>query len=205
MMTDAVTMDAPMSEDTPGTVADSDMKWFVIQAFSGFEKRVKESLREYIRRGGMEDQFGEIEVPTEQVVELRNGQKRTSERKFFPGYIIVNMMLFDGEQNLVDKVWYFIKEMDGVIGFAGTKGKPIPMRQREVDAMLGQIKEREESVRPAITFETGDTVKVGDGPFEGQNGVIEQIDHETGKLLVSVTIFGRATPVELESWQVENA
>ena len=113
------------------------------------------------------------------------------------------MKLFAEDNSLVEKTWYFIKEMDGVIGFAGTKDKPIPMRQREVDGMLGQIKEREENVRPAISFETGDSVKVGDGPFEGQTGIIEEIDHETGKLLVSVTIFGRSTPVELEAWQVE--
>ena len=180
-------------------------QWYVVHVLSGQEQKVRDRIKRQVEAEELGDVIFDVLVPQERVEENRKGKKIETKRKFFPGYIIVNMMLFDGEQNLVDKVWYFIKEMDGVIGFAGTKGKPIPMRQREVDGMLGQIKEREESVRPAITFETGDTVKVGDGPFEGQNGVIEQVDHETGKLLVSVTIFGRATPVELESWQVENA
>ena len=153
----------------------------------------------------LSDYIFDVLVPQERVEENRKGKKIETKRKFFPGYIIVNMMLFDEDKQLVDKTWYFIKEMDGVIGFAGTKDKPIPMRQREVDGMLGQIKEREENVRPAISFEAGDTVKVGDGPFEGQTGTIEEIDHETGKLLVSVTIFGRDTPVELDAWQVEKA
>jgi transcriptional antiterminator NusG len=115
------------------------------------------------------------------------------------------MNLLTPDNQLVEKTWYFIKEMEGVIGFAGTKDRPIPMRQGEVDAMLSQIKEREESVRPAISFEVGDTVKVADGPFQNQNGVVEEIDPERGKLRVSVTIFGRETPVDLEYWQVERA
>ena len=119
------------------------------------------------------------------------------------GYIIVNMSLLTEDNGLVEDTWYFIKEMEGVIGFAGTKDRPIPMRQREVEGMLAQIKEREDSVRPAISFEVGDTVKVADGPFESQNGVVEEIDEEKGKLRVAVTIFGRSTPVELEFWQVE--
>ena len=180
-------------------------QWYVVHVLSGQEQKVRDRIQRQVESEEMGDVIYNVLVPQERVEENRKGKKIETKRKFFPGYIIVNMMLFDDEQNLVDKTWYFIKEMDGVIGFAGTKDKPIPMRQREVEGMLGQIKEREESVRPAITFETGDTVKVGDGPFEGQNGVIEEIDHETGKLLVSVTIFGRATPVELEAWQVENA
>ena len=137
--------------------------------------------------------------------EIRRGKKTSTKRKFFPGYIIVNMNLLTPENQLVEKTWYFIKEMEGVIGFAGTKDRPIPMRQSEVDGMLSQIKEREESVRPAITFEVGDTVKVADGPFQSQNGIVEEIDPERGKLRVAVTIFGRSTPVELEYWQVERA
>ncbi|MCP5537810.1 MAG: transcription termination/antitermination factor NusG [Akkermansiaceae bacterium] len=180
-------------------------QWYVVHVLSGQEQKVRDRINRLVESEEMGDVIYEVLVPQERVEENRKGKKIETKRKFFPGYIIVNMKLFDEAQNLVDKTWYFIKEMDGVIGFAGTKDKPIPMRQREVEGMLGQIKEREENVRPAISFETGDSVKVGDGPFEGQTGIIEEIDHETGKLLVSVTIFGRATPVELEAWQVETA
>ena len=178
-------------------------QWFVVHVLSGQEQKVRNRIDRLVESEEMGDYIFEVLVPQERVEENRKGKKIETKRKFFPGYIIVNMKLFAEDNSLVEKTWYFIKEMDGVIGFAGTKDKPIPMRQREVDGMLGQIKEREENVRPAISFETGDSVKVGDGPFEGQTGIIEEIDHETGKLLVSVTIFGRATPVELEAWQVE--
>ncbi|MBT8036387.1 MAG: transcription termination/antitermination protein NusG [Verrucomicrobiae bacterium] len=177
-------------------------QWFVVHVLSGQEQKVRDRIKRLVESEEMGDYVFDVLVPQERVEENRKGKKIETKRKFFPGYVIVNMKLFDANNDLVDKTWYFIKEMDGVIGFAGTKHKPIPMRQREVDGMLGQIKEREENVRPAISFETGDSVKVGDGPFEGQTGIIEEIDHETGKLLVSVTIFGRATPVELEAWQV---
>src|SRR6266404_5630288 len=124
-------------------------------------------------------------------------------RKFIPGYLIVNMHLLDENNQLIGRTWYFIRDTPGVIGFAGTKDKPIPMRQSEVDNMLAQMKEREEKVKPKVSFEVGETVKVADGPFQNQNGIVEEIDPERGKLRVSVTIFGRATPVELEYWQVE--
>ena len=186
-------------------IPEASKQWYVVHVLSGQEQKVRDRIMRQVESEELGDLIYEVLVPQERVEENRKGKKIETRRKFFPGYIIVNMMLFDDKQELVDKTWYFIKDMEGVIGFAGTKDKPIPMRQREVEGMLGQIKEREENVRPAITFETGDTVKVGDGPFEGQNGVIEEIDHETGKLLVSVTIFGRATPVELEAWQVEAA
>jgi transcriptional antiterminator NusG len=180
-------------------------QWFVVHVLSGQEQKVRDRILRNAEAEELSDYIFDVLVPQERVEENRKGKKIETKCKFFPGYIIVNMMLFDEDKQLVDKTWYFIKEMDGVIGFAGTKDKPIPMRQREVDGMLGQIKEREENVRPAISFEAGDTVKVGDGPFEGQTGTIEEIDHETGKLLVSVTIFGRDTPVELDAWQVEKA
>jgi transcriptional antiterminator NusG len=180
-------------------------QWFVVHVLSGQEQKVRDRINRLVESEEMADYIFEVLVPQERVEENRKGKKMETKRKFFPGYVIVNMKLFDENNGLVDKTWYFIKEMDGVIGFAGTKHKPIPMRQREVDGMLNQIKEREDTVRPAISFETGDEVKVGDGPFEGQTGIIEEIDHESGKLLVSVTIFGRATPVELEAWQVEKA
>ncbi len=178
-------------------------QWYVVHVLSGQEKRVHDRIQRKLESEEMGDLIFEVLVPQERVEENRKGKKIETKRKFFPGYIIVNMQLFDEDKTLIEKTWYFIKEMDGVIGFAGTKDKPIPMRQREVDALLGQIKEREDNVRPAISFQIGDSIKVGDGPFEGQTGIIEEIDHETGKLLVSVTIFGRATPVELEAWQVE--
>jgi len=178
-------------------------QWFVVHVLSGQEKRVRDRILRQVEAEEMGDLIFEVLVPQERVEENRRGKKIETKRKFFPGYIIVNMKLFTEDGGLVDKAWYFIREMDGVIGFAGTKNKPLPMRQREVEGMLNQIKEREDSIRPAITFSLGDEVSVKDGPFEGQTGSIQEIDHETGKLLVSVTIFGRDTPVELEAWQVE--
>jgi transcription termination/antitermination protein NusG len=180
-------------------------QWYVVHVLSGQEGRVRERILRQRESEEMGDYIYEVLVPTEMVSEIRRGKKTSTKRKFFPGYIIVNMNLLTPENQLVEKTWYFIKEMEGVIGFAGTKDRPIPMRQSEVDGMLSQIKEREESVRPAITFEVGDTVKVADGPFQSQNGIVEEIDPERGKLRVAVTIFGRSTPVELEYWQVERA
>ena len=151
----------------------------------------------------MGDKIYEVLMPTEIVSEVKKGKKSEMKKKFYPGYIIINMNLFTPDNRLVEDVWYFVKETDGVIGFAGTKDRPIPMRQREVDAMLAQIKERQESVRPAVAFKVGDSVKVIDGPFESQNGVVEEMDPEKGTLRVAVSIFGRDTPVDLEFWQVE--
>ena len=180
-------------------------QWFVVHVLSGQEKRVHDRILRQVEAEELGDVFFDVLVPQERVEVNRKGQKIETKRKFFPGYILVNMKLFTEDGGLVDKAWYFMQELDGVIGFAGTKGKPLQMRQREVEAMLNQIKEREDSVRPAISFQIGDEVSVNDGPFEGQTGIIEEIDHDTGKLLVSVTIFGRSTPVELEAWQVEKA
>ena len=180
-------------------------QWYVVQVLSGQEQRVRDRIQRQAKEEEMTDYIREVLVPTEMVSEIRRGKKTETKKKFFPGYIIVNMNLISEDNQLVEKTWFFIKEMEGVIGFAGTKDRPAPMRPREVEAMLSQIKEREESVRPAISFEVGDTVKVADGPFQSQNGVVEEIDPERGKLRVSVTIFGRSTPVELEYWQVERA
>ena len=178
-------------------------KWYVVHAYSGFEKSVQRALIDRVARAGMQEKFGQILVPVEEVVEMKSGQKNISERKFFPGYLIANMHLLDENNQLVGRTWYFIRDTPGVIGFAGTKDKPIPMRQSEVDSMLAQMKEREEKVKPKVSFEVGESVKVADGPFQNQTGIVEEIDPERGKLRVSVTIFGRATPVELEYWQVE--
>ena len=180
-------------------------QWYVVHVLSGQEQKVRDRIQRQAEAEEMGEYIYEVLVPMEMVSEIRRGKKTETKKKFFPGYIIVNMNLLTEDNQLVEKTWYFIKEMEGVIGFAGTKDRPIPMRQREVDGMLAQIKEREEHVRPAISFEVGDTVKVADGPFQSQNGVVEEIDPEKGKLRVSVTIFGRATPVELEYWQVERA
>jgi transcriptional antiterminator NusG len=180
-------------------------QWYVVHVLSGQEGRVRDRILRQRESEEMGDYIFEVLVPTEMVSEIRRGKKTSTKRKFFPGYIIVNMNLLTPDNQLVERTWYFIKEMEGVIGFAGTKDRPSPMRQSEVDGMLSQIKEREESVRPAITFEVGDTVKVADGPFQSQNGIVEEIDPERGKLRVAVTIFGRSTPVELEYWQVERA
>ena len=180
-------------------------QWYVVQVLSGQEQKVRERILRAVEAEELKDVIFEALVPMENVSEIRRGKKTETKRKFFPGYIIVNMNLLGPDNQLVEKTWFFIKEMDGVIGFAGTKDRPAPMRQREVEAMLSQIKEREESVRPAISFEVGDTVKVADGPFQSQNGIVEEIDPERGKLRVAVTIFGRSTPVELEYWQVERA
>ena len=153
----------------------------------------------------MGDYIYAVLVPTERVSEVKNGKKSESDRKFFPGYVIANCNLLDEHNCLVDRTWYFVKETDGVLNFAGTKDHPIPMRQREVDGMLAQVRDKDESVVPKIAFNVGDTVRVADGPFESQTGTIEEIDPERGVLRVSVNIFGRSTPVDLEYWQVEKA
>ena len=200
-----MTSDVTIEEDTPqGSPVDSQpvespMQWFVVQAYSGFEKHVQESLREYIRRAGMEDQFGDIEVPTEQVVELRNGQKRTSERKFFPGYVLVNMIMSD-------EAWHLVKSVPKVSGFVGGSGsQPVPITDQEAQAILQQVQEGAEHPRPKYTFAPGEVVRVIDGPFKEFSGTVEDVNFEKSKLKVSVSIFGRSTPVELSFSQVEKA
>ena len=182
------------------TLAGKD-QWFVVHVLSGQENKVRENIMKRVKTEEMSDLIYEVLVPTERVSEIKKGKKSETTRKFFPGYLIVNMHLLDENNQLVGRTWYFIRDTPGVIGFAGTKDKPIPMRQSEVDSMLAQMKEREEKVKPKVSFEVGETVKVADGPFQNQNGIVEEIDPERGKLRVSVTIFGRATPVELEYWQ----
>lgn len=164
---------------------------------------MRDNLCRRIETEEMGDLVYEVLVPQERVSEVKSGQKRETNRKFYPGYIIINMHLLDESNELVDRTWYFIQETDGVINFAGTKDRPIPMPKHEVDGMLAQIKEREGSVKPAVEHEIGDTVNVADGPFEGQTGIIAEIDEEKGELMVSVNIFGRETLVPLEYWQVE--
>ena len=172
-------------------------RWYVVHAYSGFESTVKRSLEERIARAGMQEQFGEILVPTEEVVEMRGGQQRKSERKFFPGYVLVNM-------EMTDETWHLVKEVPKVMGFIGGTGdRPAPISDKEADAILQRVQEGVDKPRPKVLFEPGEVVRVTDGPFNDFNGVVEEVDYEKSRLKVSVLIFGRSTPVELEFGQVE--
>jgi len=175
------------------------MRWYVVQAYSGFEKSVQKSLKEHIKRAGMEDQFGEIMVPTEEVVEMKSGAKRTSERKFFPGYVLVKM-------EMTDESWHLVKNVPKVSGFIGGSGtKPTPITDKEAAAILHQVQEGVEKPRPKFTFSPGEMVRIKEGPFADFNGTVEDVNVEKSKLKVNVSIFGRQTPVELEFGQVEKA
>lgn len=178
-------------------------QWYVVHVLSGQEQKVRDNIVRRIQSEEMGDLVFEVLVPTERVSEVKKGKKTEVKRKFYPGYIIANMHLLGDEGQLVDRTWYFIKETQGVINFAGTKNHPVPMREKEVENMLAQIQEREDNVKPKVAFEVGETVKVADGPFESQSGTVREIDPERGKLVVVVSIFGRDNPVELEYWQVE--
>ena len=172
-------------------------RWYVVHAYSGFENQVKRSLEERIKRFGMEDKFGEILVPTEELVEMREGQKRRSERKFFPGYVLVQM-----EMN--DDTWHLVKDVPKVMGFiGGTSDRPAPISDKEAEAILNRIQEGAEKPRPKVLFEPGEVVRICDGPFNDFNGVVEEVDYEKSRMRVSVLIFGRSTPVDLEFSQVE--
>jgi len=173
------------------------MRWYVVHAYSGFENRVKQSLIERVARSGLEDRFGEILVPTEEVVEMREGQKRRSERKFFPGYVLVQM-------DMDDDTWHMVKDVPKVLGFiGGTSDRPAPITDREADAILQRVQEGAEKPRPKVLFEPGEVVRVTDGPFNDFNGVVEEVNYEKSKLRVAVMIFGRSTPVDLDFGQVE--
>ena len=177
-------------------------QWYALHVLSGQEKKVKESLERRAKTEEMGDLIREVVIPTERVSEVKRGKKIESERKLHPGYVYVNMFLRDDEKKLVERTWYFIRETNGVIGFADGDN-PQPNRASEVDTMLGQMREREEKVLPKIAFSVGDKVKVGDGPFQNQEGLIEAVDMDRGKLKVSVNMFGRSTSLELEYWQVD--
>ena len=172
-------------------------RWYVLQAFSGFEARVATTLREYIKLHNMEEQFGEVLVPTEEVVENVAGRRRKSERKYFPGYVLVQM-----EMN--DDTWHLVRSVPRVMGFiGGTPDKPAPISNREADIILNRLEQNSDKPKPRTTFQPGEEVRVTEGPFMDFNGTVEEIDYEKGRLKVSVSIFGRATPVELEFGQVE--
>jgi len=175
------------------------MRWYVIHAYSGFEKSVQRALLERIERAGMQDKFGEILVPQEEVVEMKGGQKSISERKFFPGYVFAQM-------EMTDETWHLIKSTPKVTGFVGGSGnKPTPISDKEVAAILQQIQEGVEKPKPKVLFEVGEAVRVTEGPFNDFHGMVEEVNYDKNKLRVSVLIFGRATPVELDFGQVEKA
>ncbi|MEE4294220.1 MAG: transcription termination/antitermination protein NusG [Xanthomonadales bacterium] len=174
-------------------------RWYVVHAYSGFEKQVKKSLEDRIERSDMQDLFGEVLVPTEEVVEMKGGQKRRSDRKFFPGYVLVEM-------EMTDDSWHLVKSVPKVMGFiGGTADRPAPITEREADAILNRVKEGVDKPRPKVLFEPGEMVRVIDGPFNDFNGVVEDVDYDKSRLKVAVLIFGRSTPVELEFHQVEKS
>ncbi|MBP1152890.1 MULTISPECIES: transcription termination/antitermination protein NusG [Methylocaldum] len=175
------------------------LRWYVVHAYSNFENQVKRSLEERIKRSGLERFFGKILVPTEEVVEMRMGQQRKSERKFFPGYVLVQM-------ELNDETWHLVKEVPRVLGFiGGTSDRPAPISDREAEAILSRVEEGATKPKPKVLFEVGEVVRVVEGPFKDFNGVVEEVNYEKNKLRVSVLIFGRSTPVELDFGQVEKA
>ena len=172
-------------------------RWYVVHAFSGMEKSVSRAIQERIDRAGMQEQFGQILVPTEEVIEVRGGQKAISERRFFPGYVLVEM-----EMN--EQTWHLVKNTNKVTGFVGgTASKPTPISQAEVDKIMAQMQEGVEKPRPKVLFEVGEVIRVKEGPFTDFNGNVEEVNYDKNRLRVSVTIFGRSTPVELEFGQVE--
>ena len=183
--------------ETPAAAASNPRhKWYIVHAYSNFEKKVAESIREQAKTQGLEDCFSDILVPTEDVVEIRRGRKVNSERKFFPGYVLVKM-------EMTDEAYHLIKNTPKVTGFLGSGNKPMPVSDKEVQRIVGAIEEGVERPKPTIQFEIGEQVRVTDGPFASFNGSVEDVDEERSRLKVTVSIFGRATPVELEYSQVE--
>ena len=171
-------------------------RWFIVHVYSGFESKVANSIQEQAELRGLDDEIKEIMVPTEEVVQIRRGQKINAERKFFPGYVLVKM-------ELSDEAYHLIKDTPKVTGFLGTAGNPSPISEAEAQRVMRQVQEGIERPKPSITFEVGEQVRVSDGPFASFNGMVEEVDEERARLKVSVSIFGRATPVELEYGQVE--
>ena len=175
------------------------LQWYVIHAYSNYERQVKESLKERIELHGMENKFGEILVPTEEVVEMREGQKRKSERKFFPGYVLVQM-------EMEEATWHLVKQIPKVLGFiGGTAERPAPISDKEAETIVNRVQEGVDKPRPKILFEPGEVIRVKDGPFNDFNGVVEHVNYEKSKVRVAVQILGRSTPVELDFDQVEKA
>ena len=194
-MTDVVA--SPSAELPAATSTNPDLRWYVVHAYSGMEKAVERNLRERIDRAGMQEQFGRILVPTEEVVEIKNGKKSVTERRFFPGYVLVEMAMSDD-------TWHLVKNTSKVTGFVGgAKNRPSPISEDEVMKIVNQMKEGIEKPRPKVEWEIGEVVRVKEGPFTDFNGAIEEVNYDKSKMRVSVTIFGRATPVELDFSQIE--
>lgn len=186
-----------MSEAESSSPAAAPLRWYVVHAYSGMEKAVERNLRERIERSGMQSKFGRILVPTEEVVEVKNGKKAVTERRFFPGYVLVEMVMDD-------ESWHLVKHTSKVTGFVGgAKNRPVPISEDEVMKIVNQMQEGTERPRPKVEWEVGEVVRVKEGPFTDFNGAIEEVNYDKSKLRVSVTIFGRATPVELDFHQVE--
>ena len=177
-------------------------EWYTIQTLSGQEMKAEKSLRKRIVEEEMSDYIQEILLPMEKVVEVRGGKKTTSQRKLYPGYLFIKKKVYDDERRLLPEPWDFIRNTQGLIGFLGGE-RPVPTPDTEVEAIKAQITEAEESEKPKVNFEIGEVVKINDGPFQNYNGAVEEIDAQAGKLKVTIDIFGRSTPVELEYWQVE--
>ncbi len=194
-MTDVV--ETSSSPAPAGKPANPDLRWYVVHAYSGMEKAVERNIIERINRAGMQDKFGRILVPMEEVVEVKNGQKRTTERKFFPGYVLVEMVMDDD-------TWHLVKHTNKVTGFVGgAKNRPAPISEEEVMKIVNQMQEGSDKPRHKVEFEVGEYVRVKEGPFTDFNGTVEEVNYEKSKVRVAVTIFGRSTPVELEFSQVE--
>jgi transcriptional antiterminator NusG len=175
------------------------LKWYVVHAYSNFEHRVSQTLKDHVKREGLEAKFGEILVPTEEVVEMREGQKRKSERKFYPGYVLVQM-------EMDETTWHLVKNVPKVLGFiGGTPDKPAPISEKEANRILDRVAEGVDKPRPKVLFEPGQVVRVTHGPFNDFNGVVENVNYEKSRLQVAVQILGRSTPVELDFSQVEKA
>ena len=185
-----------MSETAATSTTTRAKRWFIVHAYSNFEKKVAESIREQAKQRGLEDHFEEVMVPTETVTEMRRGRKVNAERKFFPGYVLVKM-------DLTDEVYHLIKNTPKVTGFLGSDNKPMPISEAEANRILHQVQEGIERPKPSVSFEVGEQVRVSDGPFASFNGVVEEVDEARSRVKVAVSIFGRATPVELEFGQVE--
>jgi transcription termination/antitermination protein NusG len=185
-----------MSEQAATKDADTAARWYIVHTYSNFEKKAAEEIKHQAQLQGLDDLIEEVLVPTEEVVEVRRGHKINAERKFLPGYVLV-------KANLTNEAYHLIKNVPKVTGFLGQNNKPMPLRQNEVDRILNQVQEGAERPKPSITFEIGEQVRVADGPFTSFNGTVEEVDEDRARVKVAVSIFGRATPVELEFTQVE--